>query len=67
MMSQAPDGPALFQASEALTSQAIIEGSLARSRRARGEINRAAHHQAKAENLWQVARFLERASKGEAL
>jgi hypothetical protein len=67
MMAQPPDGPALHAAAEALTNQAIIEGSLARSKKARGELNRAAHHQAKAENLWQVARFLERASKGEAL
>lgn len=67
MMAPPPDGPALRVAAEALTNQAIIEGSLARSKKARGELTRAEAHRAKAENLWQVARYLERASKGEAL
>lgn len=66
-MAPPPDGPALFQAAEALSSAAMIEGSLARSKQRRGELNRAAAHRAKAENLWTVARFLERVSKGEAL
>lgn len=67
MMEQAPDGPALFQAAEALTSQALIAGSVARSKKERGEYTQAEAYRAKAENLWQVARFLERASKGEPL
>lgn len=67
MMAPHPDGPALHVAAEALTNQAIIEGSLARSKKARGELTRAEAHRAKAENLWQVARYLERASKGEPL
>ena len=62
-----PDGPALHQASEALSNQAMLEGSLARSKKLRGEHTRAEAHRAKAENLWQVARYLERASKGETL
>ena len=66
-MAPPPDGPALHAAAEALTNQAIIEGSLARSKKARGELTRAEAHRAKAENLWQVARYLERASKGETL
>lgn len=67
MMAPLPDGPALFQAAEALTSQAMIAGSLARSKKERGEYTQAEAYRAKAENLWQVARYLERASKGEAL
>jgi hypothetical protein len=62
-----PDGPALHQAAEALSNQAIMEGSLARSKKQRGEHTRAEAHRAKAENLWRVARFLECASKGESL
>jgi hypothetical protein len=61
-----PDGPALHQAAEALSNQAMLEGSLARSKKQRGEYTRAEAHRAKAENLWQVARYLERASKGES-
>jgi hypothetical protein len=44
----------------------MMEGSLARSKKQRGEYTRAEAHRAKAENLWQVARYLERASKGES-
>jgi hypothetical protein len=62
-----PDGPALHQASEALSNLAILEGSLARSKKQRGQHTHAEAHRAKAENLWQVARYLERASKGETL
>lgn len=65
MMAPFPDGPALHQASEALTNLALQEGSIARSKQNRGERTKAEAHRAKAENLWQVARFLERASKGE--
>jgi hypothetical protein len=61
-----PDGPALHQAAEALSKQAMLEGSLARSKKQRGEYTHAEAHRAKAENLWQVARYLERASKGES-
>jgi hypothetical protein len=60
-----PDHPALHQASEALSKLAMAEGSLARSKKNRGELTRAEHHRAKAENLWRVARFLECAAKGE--
>lgn len=67
MMAPPPDGPALHAAAEALIDQAMIESSLARSKKTRGELTRAAAHRAKAENLWQVARYLQRASKGEAL
>jgi hypothetical protein len=61
-----PDGPALHQASEALSNLAMLEGQLARSKKQRGEYTRAEAHRAKADNLWQVARYLERASKGES-
>ena len=61
-----PDGPALHQASEALSNLAMMESQLARSKKQRGEYTRAEAHRAKAENLWQVARYLERASKGES-
>jgi hypothetical protein len=60
-----PDLPALHQASEALSNLAMAEGSLARSKKNRGELTPAEHHRAKAENLWRVARFLECAAKGE--
>ena len=67
MMAPHPDLPALHQASEALSNLAMLEGSLALSKKQRGEYTRAEAHRAKAENLWQVARYLERASKGETL